>query len=89
MALDANRLSQAIYSGITAAGIPDPVENLKKVADAIATAIVAEVTGYAEVVVPAGTIPAGAVTVGAGAAAVPSPTPIPILQPAVPPGGVK
>lgn len=89
MALDPTRLANAIYSGITGAGIVDPAGNWRKVADAIASSVVAEVTTYAEVTVPPGSIIPGTVAVGAGPAAAPNPVPIPIEQPAVPPGGVK
>jgi len=89
MALDADRLKSSILQGILDAGIKDPNGSWESVSAAIAQAVVAEVTTYAEVKVPPGSIAPGLVSVGAGPAAAPSPAPIPVTQPPVSPGGVS
>lgn len=88
MALDADRLKASILDGILENDIKDPNGTWEKVSHAIAQAVVAEITTYAEVSVPAGSIGPGLVAVGAGPAAAPNPAPIPVTQPPVQPGGV-
>lgn len=90
MALNVDRLSQSIYGKITAAGIKDPAGNWRSVSKAIAEAVVAEVTTFAEVpTVPPGSIAPGLVAQGAGPAAAPNPAPVPVVIPPLPPGSVK
>lgn len=90
MALNASRLSDAMHRGIRAAAIEDPKGQLKAFCDALAAAIVTEVTTNAEIPqLSVTSIPVGAVAVGAGAAAAPNPAPIPLSTSPLPPGRIR
>lgn len=90
MSLNSERLSTSMHSAILSAGVKDPVGQLKLVCDAIAGAIVREITTFAEIPqVPPLIVPPLTFSQGAGPAAVPNPVPVPIPQSSLPPGGIK
>jgi hypothetical protein len=90
MSLNASRLSSSMHEAILAAGVKDLTGQLKSVCDALAGAIVREITTFAEVpLVPPVVVPPLTFSQGAGPAAVPNPIPVPIPSQPIPPGGIK
>jgi hypothetical protein len=90
MSLNASRLSNSMHEAILSAGVKDPVGQLKSVCDALAGAIVREITTFAEIPqVPPVVVPPATFSQGAGPAAVPNPVPVPIPSQPIPPGGIK
>lgn len=87
MALDAERIAAAIVAKVESTGMmSNESGSLGVLATAIAEAVVEEITTYAEIPAPTpGEIIAGTVTIGTA----PSTANIPILQPPIPPGGIK
>lgn len=90
MSLNASRLSNSIHEAILATGIKDPVGQLKSVCDAIAEAIVREITTFAEIPqVPPVIVPPATFSQGAGPLAAPNPIPVPIPSQSIPPGSIR
>jgi len=97
MAMNKTDLASAMLSKIKATGVIDgktaagksPEDQWKIICDSLAAAIVEHINQKAEVTIPTGSILPGTVAVGAGPAAAPNPGPIPIQQPAAPPGSIK
>jgi hypothetical protein len=92
MALNASRLSAAILNKATSSGKikAGPDGTIEAMCDAIAQAVIEEITLFAEIpVVPPAIILPGTVSIGAGPAAAPTPAPIPTQQPPIPPGSIK
>lgn len=93
--MSSSRLADDISARVAASGVVKSDGGsvdaaTQALAKAIAEAVIAEITTYAEVPnVPPAVILPGTVSVGAGPAAAPSPAPIPTQQPPIPPGSIK